>query len=93
MVRLPLLIGARPLLLVNKRGPLVPLGRGDWLIISNHKDSQIFINCAFGGKSVSHAINGVPVIISVPEDILFLAQVELAKVGSENSLDIYAECR
>jgi len=93
MVRLPLLIGARPILLVNRKGPLVPLGSGDWLIISNHKDSQIFINCVSDGKSVSRSINGIPVIINVPKNILFIAQVELVKIGTESSLDIYAECK
>ncbi len=90
MVRLPLLIGARPILLVNKRGPIVPLGKGDWYISGNHKDSQILIECNLGTDvSVFHPLNGVPLLIKGERTV----QVVLAKVGTESSLDVYAECK
>lgn len=90
MVRLPLLIGARPLFLVNKRGPVIPLGRGDWYISSNHKDSQILIDCKVAGVSVSPPLN-LADMIKVTDRCT--VQVVLSVVGTETSLDVYAERR
>lgn len=89
MIRLPLLIGAKPFLLVNKKGPVIPLGSGNWYISSNHKDSQILIDCSRAGVPVSHPLNGVPLLVEGNCTV----QVILGKVGTESSLDIYAECR
>lgn len=94
MVRLPLLIGARPLFLVNKRGPVIPLGRGDWYISSNHKDSQILIECVISGVPVSRPhINGSLTAVRVGEGERATVQVVLDKVGTETSLDVFAERR
>jgi len=91
MVRLPLLIGARARNLVGGKGPLVPLGEGNWYISSNHKDSQILIECTGADTNVpvSHPINGVPIVVYGRCRV----QVVINKVGSEDSLDIYAECK
>jgi len=91
MVRLPLLIGARPMYMANRRGPLVPLGLGDWYISSNHKDSQILIERTPIGTNipVSHPINGIPLLLIGS----CYVQVVIDKIGTEPSLDIYAERR
>lgn len=93
MVKLPLLIGARPMVLASSgcKGPLVPLNKGNWLVTSNHKDSHIFIDCYYVGQPVapSHQLNGEPLKIIVENRILLQARIEHA--GKEESISIYAE--
>lgn len=91
MVKLPLLIGARPRFLLSNKGPLIPLGSGDWLITSNHKDSQIFIDFMLDNKPVSRHLNGSPVIIRVLKDERLIVQACITQAGTENYLDIFAE--
>lgn len=88
MRRLPLLIGARPRFIASKRGPLVPLGGGDWNIIGDHKDSQISIDCITNGISVLHPLNGSPVNVKGYCNV----QIVIITPG-DKTLDFYAETK
>jgi len=81
-MRLPLLIGARPLFV--KQGALVPLGMGKWNVTGNHKDSQIFVDCIVEDNSLIHPL---PVTITGPAWV----RVIVDKAGTEEFLDVYAE--
>lgn len=81
-MKLPLLLGARPLFV--KQGALIPLGMGNWTVTGNQKDSQILIDCIVEDVSVAHPL---PVTITGPAWV----RVIVEKAGTESSLDIYAE--
>lgn len=84
-MRLPLLLGARPLYV--KQGALIPLGVGSWSVTGNQKDSQILIDCIIEDVSTTHPLNGSPVKLEGPAWV----RVIIGKSGSEESLDVYAE--
>jgi hypothetical protein len=84
-MRLPLLIGARPK--VVKKGPVIPLGVGKWLISCNHQDSHILIGYTLLGKSLTTPLDGSPVSLDGPINV----HVVIEDDGNEQYLDVYAE--
>lgn len=87
VMKVPLLIGGRPRYMKESRGPLVPLGEGNWNVTGNHKDSQVFVICQSDEDAPVTFILQGSLVICGPT----WARVIVNKVGSEDYIDIYAE--
>lgn len=85
-MKVPLLIGARPRMM-NKRGPLIPLGVGEWNITSSHVDSQISVDCNLDDVQFSYPLDHDIVKVEGPIWIRVIMHVP----GNEEYFDVYAE--
>ena len=90
-MKFPLLIGARPLFV--KKGPVVPLSKGRWIIVTDHTTSCLSL-CAFNGDpstflktKLSAKLDNSPLIVSGPASVY----IEIDEAGDEEEINAYAE--
>lgn len=86
-MKIPLLIGGRPRFMLNKQGPLVPLGVGEWSISGSQTSSLVSIEGNSDDTSLFYPLGSTPIKLQGP----IWVRVKIDEIGDEEYIDIYAE--